>query len=158
MLGQVKRTDRPPSNMVAHDPCEYVVYGWSVLFTWSCVFTSMCLFTSACVFALCVCSYLCVYACGMIKSAFRTSMIISTHCVDIREQLKLIEKGVSQKESRFINRALRKLLSIRKRLNDTVLRRLLMVTFISGESICMSVGVTVWFVGSQPSCLGVWRV
>ena len=58
--------------------------------------------------------------------------------VDIREQLKLIEKGVSQKESRFINRALRKLLSIRKRLNDTVLRRLLMVTFISGESICVS--------------------
>lgn len=58
---------------------------------------------------------------------------IIVQCVDIREQLKFIEKGVSQKESRFINRALRKLLSIRKRLNDTVLRRLLMVTFPPGE-------------------------
>ena len=64
---------------------------------------------------------------------------MDANCIDIREQLKLIEKGVSQKESRFINRALRKLLSVRKRLNDTVLRRLLMLTFPPGMCSRMSV-------------------
>lgn len=82
---------------------------------------------------------------------------ITAHCVDIREQLKLIEKGVLQRESRFINRALRKLLSIRKRLNDTVLRRLLMVTFPSGKYMHLYISVFhnvvfVWPLGS-----GLWR-
>jgi 26S proteasome regulatory subunit N3 len=43
---------------------------------------------------------------------------------DVREQLKLIERGVSQKEQRYISRALRSLPSLRKKLNDNVMRRL----------------------------------
>ena len=53
--------------------------------------------------------------------------------VDIREHLKLVEKGVSHKESRYINRALRGIAAVRKRLNDAVLRRLLITTFPPGQ-------------------------
>ena len=53
---------------------------------------------------------------------------------DIREHLKLVEKGVSHKESRYINRALRGIAAVRKRLNDAVLRRLLITTFPPGST------------------------
>ena len=42
---------------------------------------------------------------------------------DIREHAKLIEKSMLNKEPRFLNRALRSLLSLRKKLNPEVLRR-----------------------------------
>ncbi|XP_070535762.1 26S proteasome non-ATPase regulatory subunit 3-like [Ptychodera flava] len=44
---------------------------------------------------------------------------------DIREQVKHIEKAVSTKEPRFMLRALRVLLPIRRRLNATVLRKVI---------------------------------
>ncbi|CAI8036144.1 26S proteasome non-ATPase regulatory subunit 3 [Geodia barretti] len=42
---------------------------------------------------------------------------------DVREQMKLIERGVNQKEVRYINRALRGIQSLRKKTNDAILRR-----------------------------------
>lgn len=44
--------------------------------------------------------------------------------VDIKQQIRLIEKGVLLKDSRFIQRVVRSLTTIRKRLNNSVLRRL----------------------------------
>jgi 26S proteasome regulatory subunit N3 len=41
----------------------------------------------------------------------------------VREQMKLIERGVNQKEVRYINRALRGIQSLRKKTNDAILRR-----------------------------------
>jgi 26S proteasome regulatory subunit N3 len=43
-------------------------------------------------------------------------------CDDIREHAKLIEKSMLSKEPRFLNRALRSLLSLRKKLNPEVLK------------------------------------
>lgn len=37
--------------------------------------------------------------------------------------MKLIERGVNQKEMRFINRALRCIQALRKKTNDAILRR-----------------------------------
>merc|ERR1711884_814983 len=42
---------------------------------------------------------------------------------DIREQVKNIEKAVSSKEPRFITRALRAIVTLRRKLNNSVLRR-----------------------------------
>lgn len=42
---------------------------------------------------------------------------------DIREQVKNIEKAVSSKEPRFITRALRSIVTLRRKLNNSVLRR-----------------------------------
>lgn len=50
---------------------------------------------------------------------------------DIREQIKHIEKSVSTKEPRFMSRALRALVSIRRKLNHTVLRKLIGAYFPS---------------------------
>lgn len=44
--------------------------------------------------------------------------------IDIKQQIRLIEKGVLLKDSRFIQRVVRSLTTIRKRLNNSVLRRL----------------------------------
>lgn len=100
----------------------------------------------------------CAYSYHSIYTTVLLMCDITTHCVDIREQLKLIEKGVLQRESRFINRALRKLLSIRKRLNDTVLRRLLMVTFPSGKCMHLFISVCLKVVFAWPLGSGLWRV
>lgn len=48
---------------------------------------------------------------------------------DIREQLKSVERGVTQKEPRFVNRAVRSLQSLRKRTNDSLLRKLVMIYY-----------------------------
>ena len=48
---------------------------------------------------------------------------------DIREHLKSVERGVTQKEPRFINRAVRGLQSLRKRVNSNVLRRVLLIHY-----------------------------
>lgn len=45
--------------------------------------------------------------------------------IDIKEQVRTIEKGVNAKEPRYILRVLRGLASTRKRLNEDVLRRLI---------------------------------
>ena len=52
---------------------------------------------------------------------------------DIREQMKLIERGVQQKELRFINRAVRCIQSLRKKTNDGILRRVAVAYYPPGE-------------------------
>ena len=44
-------------------------------------------------------------------------------CLDVREQVRHIEKGVSAKEPRFISRSLRALVNIRRKMNNNVLRK-----------------------------------
>lgn len=44
---------------------------------------------------------------------------------DIKEQVRTIEKAVNSKEPRYILRVLRALASTRKRLNEDVIRRLI---------------------------------
>ena len=48
--------------------------------------------------------------------------------------MKLVEKGVAQKEPRFINRAIRNLHSLRRKTNDTVLRAVVMAYYPPGKS------------------------
>ena len=55
---------------------------------------------------------------------------------DIREQMKLIEKGVNQKEPRYIHRATRCLQALRKRTNDAILRRLVTVYYPPSKFLC----------------------
>lgn len=47
--------------------------------------------------------------------------------------MKLIEKGVNQKEPRFIHRAVRCLQPLRKLMNDSILRRLVTVYYPPSE-------------------------
>ena len=56
---------------------------------------------------------------------------------DIREQMRLIERGVHQKEVRYINRAVRCIQNLRKKMNDAILRRVTMAYYPSSE--CQSV-------------------
>lgn len=43
--------------------------------------------------------------------------------------MKLVEKGVSQKEPRYIHRAVRSLQSLRKKVTDPILRRVVSIYF-----------------------------
>lgn len=52
---------------------------------------------------------------------------------DIREQMKLIERGVNQKEMRYINRALRCIQALRKKTNDAILRRVTVAYYPSSK-------------------------
>lgn len=45
------------------------------------------------------------------------------YLTDIKEQVKHIEKAVSTKEPRFMSRALRAMVSIRRKLNPNVIRK-----------------------------------
>ena len=47
--------------------------------------------------------------------------------------MKLIERGVNQKELRFINRALRCVQAIRKKTNDAILRRVTVAYYPSSK-------------------------
>ncbi|CAF4473244.1 unnamed protein product, partial [Rotaria magnacalcarata] len=53
---------------------------------------------------------------------------------DIKEQVRTIEKAVNSKEPRFILRVLRGLASTRKRLNEDVIRRLILFYYGSNSS------------------------
>jgi 26S proteasome regulatory subunit N3 len=53
---------------------------------------------------------------------------------DIKEQVRTIEKAVSSKEPRYILRVLRGLASTRKRLNEDVIRRLILFYYGSNSS------------------------
>jgi len=50
---------------------------------------------------------------------------------DIRENIKLIERGIHSKETRYLIRVMRSLFSTRKRLNDSVLKRLINYYYIT---------------------------
>ena len=52
-----------------------------------------------------------------------------SYYTDIREQMKLIEKGVNQKEPRYIHRAVRSLQSLRKKVTDPIMRRVVSIYF-----------------------------
>lgn len=49
--------------------------------------------------------------------------------------MKLIEKGVNQKEPRYIHRAVRCLQSLRKKANDAILRRVVSIYFPPSKMI-----------------------
>jgi hypothetical protein len=53
---------------------------------------------------------------------------------DIKEQVRSIEKAVNTKEPRFILRVLRGLATTRKRLSETVIRRLIQFYYGSNSS------------------------
>jgi len=53
---------------------------------------------------------------------------------DIRQHIKHIEKAVSTKEPRFMSRALRALVSLRKKLNSVVLRKAIIGYFPAPSS------------------------
>ena len=55
--------------------------------------------------------------------------------------MKLIEKGVNQKEPRYIHRAVRCLQPLRKKMNDVILRKVIAIYFPPSESL------GVWLVG-----------
>lgn len=48
------------------------------------------------------------------------------HWIDLKEQVRTIEKAVNSKEPRYILRVLRALATTRKRLNEDVIRRLIL--------------------------------
>lgn len=52
---------------------------------------------------------------------------------DIRENIKLIERGIQTKETRYLIRVMRSLFSNRKRLNDPVLKRLINYYYITSH-------------------------
>lgn len=52
---------------------------------------------------------------------------------DIRENIKLIERGIQTKETRYLIRVMRNLFSTRKRLNDPVLKRLINYYYITSN-------------------------
>jgi hypothetical protein len=54
--------------------------------------------------------------------------------LDIKEQVRTIEKAVSSKEPRYILRVLRALATTRKRLNEDVIRRLILFYYGSNLS------------------------
>ena len=87
---------------------------------------------------VCTCVCVCVCVCLMyvfviIPSPHTCTYGLLVSCVsEIREQMKLVEKGVAQKEPRFINRAIRNLHSLRRKTNDTVLRAVVMAYYPPG--------------------------
>ena len=58
------------------------------------------------------------------KFNINSYIICITYSTDIRENIKHIEKSVNTKEPRFLLRALRTLVTLRKRLNANVIRRI----------------------------------
>jgi len=57
------------------------------------------------------------------------------YSADVREQLRLVERGVSQKEPRFINRAVRSIQSQRKKINERVLWRVVVMYYPPSEPL-----------------------
>ena len=53
--------------------------------------------------------------------------------LDIRENVKFIERGIQSKETRHLIRVMRTLFSTRKRLNDPVLKRLINYYYITSS-------------------------
>ena len=49
--------------------------------------------------------------------------------------MKLIERGVQQKEPRYINRAVRCIQTLRKKTNDAILRRVTVAYYPAGELV-----------------------
>ena len=54
-------------------------------------------------------------------------------CLDIKENIKFLEKGVQTKETRFIVRVMRSLLSTRKRLNDQLMKRVINHVYVHNQ-------------------------
>lgn len=71
---------------------------------------------------------------------------------DIKEQVRTIEKAVNAKEPRFIHRVLRGLASTRKRLNEDVIRRLILFYY---GSLLNEREVLLGFVQSAPQTMDI---
>ena len=56
-----------------------------------------------------------------------------SRCADVREQMKLVERGVQQKEPRYISRAVRCIQALRKKVNDSVLRGIAVAYYPASE-------------------------
>lgn len=54
--------------------------------------------------------------------------------VDIKENVKFLERGLQTKETRYLTRVMRTLFSTRKRLNDPVLKRVINYYYILPSS------------------------
>ena len=54
---------------------------------------------------------------------------------DIREQMRLIERGVNQREMRYISRAVRCIRSLRKKTNDAILRKVTLAYYPASECL-----------------------
>ena len=65
------------------------------------------------------------------------TLLYLMHIPDAREALKLVERGVTHKEAWYISRGVRSIHAIRKRQNDTVLRRLIVAYFPTGNMILL---------------------
>lgn len=63
----------------------------------------------------------------------RFIICINLFSLDIKDNIKFLEKGVTTKESRFIVRVLRTLVATRKRLNDQVLKKLINNVYIQNQ-------------------------
>jgi len=50
--------------------------------------------------------------------------------------MKFIEKGVSQKEQRYTHRAIRCLQPLRKKMNDAILRKAIIVYYPTSKMSC----------------------
>ena len=68
-----------------------------------------------------------------ISICFHSNIFFFVH-LDIKEQVRTIEKAVNSKEPRYILRVLRALASTRKRLNEEVIRRLILFYYGSNSS------------------------
>ena len=53
---------------------------------------------------------------------------------DLRDHIRHVEKAVSTKEPRFMSRALRALVSLRRKLNQNVLRKAIMGYFLNSPN------------------------
>jgi len=64
-----------------------------------------------------------------------TELLLVADCIiDIRQHIKHIEKAVLTKEPRFMSRALRALVTLRKKLNSVVLRKAIFGYFPASSS------------------------
>ena len=66
-------------------------------------------------------------------------MLVSA--LDIKEQMSNIEKAVSTKEPRFMSRALRAMISIRRKLNQNVIRKAVQQYFAHAPVTSNSAGL-----------------
>ena len=65
------------------------------------------------------------------KIKYHYELLLKT--ADLKEQMKFIEKGVSQKEQHYTHRAIRCLQPLRKKMNDATLRKAISIYYPPSE-------------------------
>ena len=75
-----------------------------------------------------VCLSGCIFLLGLCEVRFPFYTLSSLFIIaDIRQHVKHVEKAVSTKEPRFMSRALRAIVTLRKKFNDSVLRKAILL-------------------------------